>query len=276
MKTWKIFNFEEPDDNGGGGGERASALDLLGGVTEAGQTDDTQTDDAQTDDVPDAPVSPKPFDPNEFAKQFGESFARSLPAAKKDEAPPLTPEEAKKLLRVWEPDDDFLAKFDNLETRREMLLKLRDGFVGQGDAIAQYRLQEAIQGIHQQYAPVLSYVQQQMVERQEQEFYTEYPVLKNEKLKPLIMAVAKDMQARGEVSADSKENFKRLAAGVESVIKVSNPDFTLKTPASSTSSPTRNSAGRIPSTTSGSGGGGGGKAPAPTGPRAIQILGKVR
>jgi hypothetical protein len=113
-------------------------------------------------------------------------------------------------------------------------------------------LQEALE---QKYGPVLEFKDTYEAERREARFYGAYPVLKEPKLQSLIRAVAQDLNGRGAKFASEEEQFKALASGVESVIKVHNPAFVLNgVAASGGASQPQTPRGAIPVTTPGSGG----------------------
>ena len=54
-----------------------------------------------------------------------------------------------KLLNVWEPTKEWLAKYDNLETRDQAIAEQRDGLIRQADTIMRYRMNEMQQAMEQ-------------------------------------------------------------------------------------------------------------------------------
>src|SRR2546430_10997963 len=79
-----------------------------------------------------------------LAKEFGGVLGEHLKTItpKEPVAPPMSKEEAQKLLKVWNPTKEWVTKFDNLETRESALAEMRDGLVIQADTLAQLRMQE--------------------------------------------------------------------------------------------------------------------------------------
>ena len=109
---------------------------LIGLLEEPETTTETPTQ-ADVSPTP-APTPAGGFDAKELAKQFGEQLKGILPAQQAAAPrPELTPEQAKKLLNVWEPDDNFLQEFSNLETQKVAFAKMRDGMTKQMLTIVQ-------------------------------------------------------------------------------------------------------------------------------------------
>lgn len=226
--------------------------------------------------VPATPPIPPPFDPAAFAKTLGESVVAALPKPVVPEPKQLSPEEAKKLLKVWEPTDEFLAKFDNLETRKDALREMVQGIYVQADTAAQIRLIQMQQGIaqevQQRMTPVEQYFAQEAVRQRENHFQTKFPELAKPELRPLLTGVMAGMAAAGQLDWNkSEETITAVASNMEKTIQQYNPTFklsggTVVAPTPSGSTPvkpaTSTNPNALPSTTSGSGGGGGGVTPA--------------
>lgn len=221
---------------------------------------------------------PATFDPQKFAKEFGASFTEQLKPIlqEKVEKKEMTPEEARKILKTWEPDDNWFKNFGNIETQADAVRAMRDGLIEQADTLAQIRLQQAIQDLESRFSPQLKMVEEMHNRAREDRFHGTYPQLKNPALKPLIDAVTNDMVQRGEKFTDETKMFEAVAKGVEAVIKVTNPEFTLTAGSSNGNGSqgekqTQDRGGRsLPVTTPGGGGGtgrmdAGGKPPAKKG-----------
>lgn len=235
--------FEEPGDEGG----HTPAVDLLPGPEDAGGGDE---DERSAE--PAAPTAPA-FDPKAFAETFGQTIASSLRGAmpQAPAEPALTPEEAKKLLKFWEPDDVFLQKFGNLETQKEAFALMRDGLTQQFMTILQTALEEREKGINQRFTPALTFIQQHEATQRESRFNAAFPQLADPALKPIVGHVIQHLSSTGALSGDENARFKAIAAGVEAVIKHSNPTFKLNPPQAGGRKSNPNA---LPSTTRGSGG----------------------
>lgn len=180
-----------------------------------------------------AAPSPEPtpaaggFDAEKFAKTFADSIAPVLQKGAEPAAPKMTPEEARKLLNTWEPDDDWYAKFGNLETQKDAVAMMRDALIRQADTLAQFRMNDALEKLRGEFMPHIQAMQQWADQQRDDRFVTKYPQLGDEKLRPLVIAVSEDLARQGKKFNSEAEAFAALANGVESVIKVNNPDFKL-------------------------------------------------
>lgn len=260
--------FAEPDDGGGGG----EALDIL----DAPETDIVKSAESGAPE-PDTVVPPPAFDPKVFAQEFGKTFAETHAAATaKPEAKPLTPEEAKKLLNVWEPNDAWYAKYDNLETRKAAIAEQRDALIRQADTVAQIRMQQMREELMKEFTPLRESFQRQEVQARQERFGVAWPALAKVEMAPIVSAVTQGLVQEGKTFANEKAAFDEVAKRVEVVMQQSNPAFKLSVGAVPLQKPKPN--GGIPVTTpgAGGGGGGGGNASAPKGAnRALAILGDV-
>lgn len=223
---------------------------------------------AEQDPQVPAQGEPKPpgFDPSAFAKEFGQSVAESLKTATKPEAPPMTREEAAKLLNVWNPDDAWYASYDNLESRKVAVEQMRDGLIRQADTIAQLRMQEELTKLREEYAPKLSMIEEHANQQREARFHGAFPQLKNPGLQPLISAVTENLVKEGKTFTSESEMFKAVANGVAAVIKVTNPDFNIEETAGESPANIGRQNNSIPVTTPGAGGGTGRSTGAVKGP----------
>ena len=265
--------FLEGEDFGGGGGEgdesRGQAVfdEPQGGAEQAPER--AQEPSGQPAGAP-APV----VDARALASEFGQVIGQHFQPPQRE----MTAEEAKRLLNVWEPSKEWLAKYDNLESREQALAELRDGLIRQSDTITQYRLREMMGQMQQAYGPVVQYMQQMEAKSGEARFKEAYPELGVDGVRPLLFAVSQNLLAQGVPFRNEAELFAAIAGGVEAVIKVSNPEFKLNGGNGGVAPNVRRksgppvAAGGIPVTTPGSGGGGGMKGPAPAKPRGLAIF----
>lgn len=183
----------------------------------------------------------------------------------------VTPEEARKLLRIMDIDDAFIAEFGNLETQKAALIKFRDGVFAQADTVAQVRINEALKVIEERFGPVITNLQQQEQVRlkalHEEAFAKAYPGVAGPAYEPLRSMVIADLQSKKTQFATVDESYAAVANGVAAIVKTRIPDFDPKvataaggTPAPvAQSSPTNNNPNALSGTTPGSAGGGGDK-----------------
>jgi hypothetical protein len=227
-------------------------------------------------------VTPAAFDPAQFAKDLGASLTESLKPAltPKEPAQKMTPEEAKKFLNVWEPDDNWYKLYDNLETRADAVKQMRDGLVLQADTLNQLRLQEAISQLRDELAPGLKTVQETAEQQRETRLHTQYPALARPEYQPLINAVTQDFVNQKKTFKTEGELFKAVANGVEAMMKVGNPEYKLETVTTNGNGnqQTEGRGGRsLPVSTPGGGGGTGRRdgGQKPDKPRGLAIFDKA-
>lgn len=249
LKLW----FREEDSGGAGGGSVPESRG--GGVFDTPvESGEPQGEVSKEKETP----APPAFDAKAVAAELGEVIKGAMP---KPEAPRLTAEEARKLLKVWEPDDEFIKRFGNIETQKAAIVEMRDALLLQFDTLAQMRMNERDTALEGKFRPAVEYATKAEQRERDRDFGTLYPQLADPKLKPITTAVADQIKALGTKYANEKEHFEAIANGVEAVLKISNPDFKLTV--SSGSSPaekktTSRPANALTPSTQGSGGGGSG------------------
>ena len=213
-------------------------------------------------------------DAKELAKEFGDVLSEHFKPTTKEEpkVDKLTTEEAEKLLNVWKPTKEWIAKFGNLETQEEALKEMRDGMVKHTDTISQYRLRELQTEMEKKYEPVLTYMAEVKERETKERFDKAYPQLSDPALGGLLESVTTKLKEAGKKYSDEKLLFDDIAKGVEAVIKVTSPEFKLSagsTPAEK--KPRSQTSGGIPVTTPGAGGGSAAKTTATSKPRGLAI-----
>jgi hypothetical protein len=268
MRAKDEMMFMDGEGAEGGGDEPSQGMAVFEG--DEGQTTPEQAAEQSGGQSGEQP-SPSFVDARQLASEFGHVIGQHFQPPPKE----MSVEEAKKLLNVWEPTQDWQNKYDNLETRAQALAEQRDGLIKQADTIMRYRMQEMQSAMEQRYAPVVQYMQQQEAAAGEGRFAQTFPQLNHPGLRPLLFSVAQSMLASGARFGSERELFTAIARGVESVIKVSNPQFNLGNSNNGgvvQSQQPRGRAGSIPVTTPGGGGGGGVKGAAPPKPRGLAIF----
>lgn len=193
---------------------------------------------------------------------------------------PLTPEqiaEARKALNFWEPGDDFFTEFNNMETQKAAMQKMRDGLTQQFATMMQAYFQDQRGQILQQVNPALQFVQQHEERQRMEAFDGKYPDLAKPELRPLMNFAADQLRKQGKTYDSQDALFADVAEGMAAVIRTQNPEFKLS--AGSSPVKTKPNPNAIKPAPSGGGGGGGGNANTETGagvPLAVKFLPKVR
>jgi hypothetical protein len=258
MEKYNRMFLQEDDGGGAGGGEEQSqGMSVFEGDSAGHEAPQREAAPAR-----EAPTT-RPEGPTVDARALAHEFGSVIGQHFQPPPPQMSVEDAKRILNVWEPTPEWLAKYDNLETRVPAIAELRDGLIKHADTIAQYRLREMMDGMQQTYAPVLHYMQTQEARAGEWRFKQAFPTLAHDNMRPLLFAVSQNLLQQGIPFRSEDELFTAIANGVEAVIKVNNPEFSLgngsgsPAPAQHKQGRPAMAAGSIPVTTPGSGGGGG-------------------
>jgi ATP-dependent exoDNAse (exonuclease V) beta subunit len=266
---------EEQDDNKGGG---AAVFDQPAKTTTGDLEPPPAKKEEEVIEKKEEETSPAAtVDAGALAEKFGNILAeRFKPAATEEKkVEELSPEEAKKLLNVFDVSEDWIKKFDNLETRQAALVELRDGFVKHSDTISQFRMKELEKKFEQKFGPIAQHIEETRARETEDRFNKRYEQLASPDIKPLIGSVADGLVKSGVTFKNEQEMFDAIAKGVEKVIQVNSPTFKLST-GSNPGTTKQKTANAIPVTTPGSGGGTGknGSGEAPTKSRALSVFEK--
>jgi hypothetical protein len=267
MKTNEKYKmmFFAPDE-GAGASAGMSAVDDPPVETEVEETPEVE--------VKETPPAAPTVDVEKLAKAFGQELRTQQGEKEKKGVDDLTPEEAAKILNVWQPSKEWIAKFDNLDTREAALKELRDGVVKNSDTITQHRLKEMRAAIDNEYGGVKEFMQNYQNEQTEARFTKKYEQLADPTTMKIVKAIADDLVKNGKKFDDEDALFKALAEGTEAVIKVHNPNFKLSAGSNPANKKPGQSSGGIPVTTPGASGGTGGKGGDPAKPRGLAIFEK--
>lgn len=288
--------FLAPDDGSGGGSQTSTVARILG---EPGDQPKDPNDDGSAGgeggggnlDPTLTPTTPTPtlVDAADLAKQFGEVLGQHFKPVPGENgagtpAKPLTPEEiakAQKDLNFWEPDDAWLARYDNLETRRAAILEMRDGQMKQFVTIARALQAQQNEEWSQRFDPVSKMISERQEAERETRFHMAFPQLAAPELRPVIAKIATDIHASGGFNGlDETKAFAKIATAVEAVAKQFNPNFKLSAgaAASPTKKSTPSSSNGLPTITNGGGGSGGGNGDDRTSgvPKAVALLPRIR
>lgn len=287
--------FREEDTGGAGGGSLAATLlppvgsepkDPSDGADDgpSGSAEDPNPASGSGSVTPQAPAPQQvTLDPKAFADAIkAAGLGAQAPSAPVQPANvPLTPEqiaEARKALNFWEPDDAFFTEFNNMETQKQAMQKMRDGLTQQFATMMQAYFQDQRGQILQQVNPALAFVQQHEERQRMEAFDGKYPDLAKPELRPLMNFAADQLRKQGKTYDDQDALFADVAEGMAAVIRTQNPEFKLSAPGSSPGK-TKTNPNAIKPAPSGGGGGGGGNANTDTAsgvPLAVKFLPKVR
>lgn len=258
-----IFRDEESGGGGGDGGTKGGAA-----FEESKGQKQQQSQQQQQQQQTAAPQ----VDAAALAEKFGEQLKGVL-GERKEQQKELTPEEARKLLKFPEIDEEFMKRFGDIATSKAALEEFRDKILTHIHTVNGMTRREMMDEMDGKFKPALEYVTKAEQRERDADFDKTYPSLAKPELKPIIKAVQESL--KNEKFSDEKAHFKAVAEGVAAVIKVHNPDFKLSDGSSPSKKTNDQSAGGITVTTGGSGGGGGGGGDqGPKKPRGVAVFDK--
>ena len=252
--------------------DKPSVIDLLDGPTE-----EAPTTEAEPTPEPEIVEKPAAFDHSQMASAFADALKTAgvvpqTPA--KQQEPPMDPAEMKKLLNVWEPSDEWLQRYDNIDTRKAAIAEQRDAMLRQFDTVAQIRMQQMQREVQQQYAPLQEYIAKQDADAREARFNATFPVLSKAELIPLRDNIINGLAQRGAFAGKSEtEIFNLIGKTFEATVQAANPGFKLTPQGSSPGGITQKKNGNaLKAVTSGASGGAGGKSSADEGGGKSKVL----
>lgn len=256
--------FAEPDEVGG-------ISDAIAGIEPEPPAPEPAPEPEPAAPVEAPPVAPTApvIDYDAMAKSLGGVIKEHFPQpAAAPAAPKMSQEEIDKLMKKWEPDDAFLTRFDNIETRKEAMKEFMQRSLEQAEVRAQLQAFEVQQRIQQEYAPRLSAFDEWQAQQREARFSTAYPDLAAPGLRPVLLSVATEL-AKTQKFADEKSAFDAIAKGVERVIQSHTPTFKLS------GKKTVSNPNELPTVSAGAGAGGAAKGnddAKPKGPRGVELF----
>lgn len=138
---------------------------------------------------------------------------------------PMTPEEQNAYLQIFDPNEDgfvdsFISAVTDPEATPEQKLKVishfRDGVANQSIRGAQLLVEQQITALRQEFAPIVSTVQEQRVEKLWSDFATKHPDLKDQRA--LVDTVSVQLQQSGFAPKSLDEAFSRAAETTRQLI----------------------------------------------------------
>lgn len=258
LKDRFMLFFEEPAEPADGSG---GVVDLLDEPAPASGVEEPVVEPVE----PVAPVVPT-FTPESIAAAVAAGFKQAGITGQQQQVQQrqLTREEAEKQINLWQPTKEWLARYDNLETREAAIKEQRDGMLSTMITVMQMRDKETEKQLQQYTAPMQQYVANQEAAARETRFNKSYEVLSKPEFVPIRDAVIKGLADQGHLTNKSEADaFKLIATTCESILKQGNPNFKLS-PAGSTPAGAKPNSNALRASSTGSGGGGGGGGAATT------------
>lgn len=264
--------FLAPDDGSEGSGSSSPTATMFAPV---GAEPAPAPSESRVEPVvdPTVPVAVAPaIDYEKLAATFGGELRKSMPPPAVPAQKELSQEEMETALNKFKVTPEWIARYDNLETRSAAMQEMVDGTARHADTIAQARLMQQNKQWEERFTPLIEQQRQQAAVETEKAFHAAYPDLAKPELAPVVGAIVQSLSASGQKFSKRSEFFDAVANGVDGVFKAHNPEYK----PTRTKVPVANNS--LPLTTPGAGGGGGGGQPATTTglPRAAAFFPKIR
>lgn len=248
-----VTTFNAPEADGGG-----SVADLLLG--ESLGSDDEDEDESvgetpiktepENEKLPVKPEVPA-LDPEDISNRVAEKLKP------KPEQKEMTPAERNALLKIWEPDDAWLSRFDDPLTRRDALVEM----LNRQREHQNLMLQAIASHLQTQFQSQLNPIQQSHVAASRNQvmgrFAEQYPTLVEPKYKDLLKFALSELKEQNFESEAA--GFKALASRVEQLVKNIDPNFSLSGSPAGAKPKKPDESRKLPVTRNGSGGSGGSK-----------------
>lgn len=256
--------FFEPDDAAGGGegaAPESATYDPWAGSSEPDNEPATGGPEPTPAPASSSTPSPSPAPSGFDSAAFGESFAKTFAQVQQQSAPPAppTPEqiaEARRQLNYFDVTDEFLTKFDNLETRKASLEAFRDGIVKHIVTVMNHLRENDRETYTKQFderlTPLQSLIQERQASERQSRFNERFPQFAG--LGDHVNAAITHLSAkRAFEGKDEAASFKVLAEFLAGQAKSFNPNFVLEDRANGASASSSRSSNSLPVTGGGSG-----------------------
>lgn len=220
------------------------------------------------------------FSPDDLGAAIAKAFGQGQQGQQQQQAR-MTPEEARKALKFWDPDDKWFESFGNMDTQKAALLQMRDGMFEHMFHVMQAALAERLTPLQERFSRFESWETKQENERLVGNFNKSYKQLAAPEFAQLREMVTAHLVQQGARFKTEAEMHKAVADGMASVIRSQRPDFQLDTTSGGSTPPSNQNPNAIkPAPGRGGGGGGsnsnGGNGDGDTRPTAVRFLPPVK
>lgn len=164
--------------------------------------------------------------------RLAKALAKVFPQPKVEEVvkvPELTDEERDAVLKVYKPAPDLVTRLTNPESAAAAVQELIQGMRQEQREFA-YQVSKGLLDKTLSERDRAQMEVQQQTQTKEQvraQFYTSYPVLKEERFSGIVAATATMLQKEGYVPTNATEMQKTLAERVEKEVKKFDPSFSV-------------------------------------------------
>ena len=174
-----------------------------------------QQPEVETETETSATESPKSKSTGLSEDDITRILSKAMPSVQQapttEPARQYTPEEVKRLLNVFEPDDAFMERLSNPASAKEAVQEMLAGQAKHFNTVLQLERQAMLDEVNRDYSPVKQQLQQQAAAKAEAEFYSEFKDLKGRE--ELTTTVMQALHARGAFQGQGATKIKQLIAG---------------------------------------------------------------
>ena len=257
MKYGPIREEADPEQGSGGGAVTAGLPHETGEPTpvidqQPASTPPTEPvsdgDGEHQGQYPDPQPQPDQTPPQQGVVDLDELVKKLTPPQQQQPVAPqppvkLTEEQKDELLQRFNVTDDFLLDlFGDADTPAEKarqikaLTAFRDGLVAQATTMADYLVEQKLQTMQQQLAPVMEVAQTQAAQAAEDKFFSTYSAFSTPAHKEAAKRVAQTIDR--SKFPDEGDFHKEIATQTETFIKQFDPNFSLANTQKPTQTPT--------------------------------------
>lgn len=220
------------------------------------------------------------FTPDDLASAIAKAFPQVQGGGQPQQTKQLTPEELRKQLKYWEPDDNWFKDFGDLDKQKDAVLGMRDGIFAHAFEVAKAMIQQEMGPLKQQLGGFQSWQQEQQNAKLVEGFNTSFKQLATPELAQLREMVTAHLVQQGATFKTTGEMYKAIADNMSAVIKQHKPDFVLDTSSGGSTPPKANPNAIKPAPKRGGGGGGsnggGGEGDRSGRPLAVSLLPPIK
>lgn len=174
-----------------------------------------------------APPASAPFSADDLTKGIVEGLKPVIAAQTPQHEP--TPEQIAAASNQWDPNAEWLSQLFgvdgevNPEQQVAAIASMRDGFLRQSLTLANALVTRQLAAFQEQLAPLQSFYEKHSGQQAEQQFFQQYPALKDHV--GITKTVAQAMA--NQEFASNAERIKAIATATEAAIKQYDPNFSL-------------------------------------------------
>lgn len=232
--SWEDERVQNPWEEGQGGGGSAGT-DVWGDEGDGGGDDYSNDFEGALDDDDDGEGGQQSQGQVQLTPEQWMQVQKSMGAQGGQQAPTqqqqaYTQDQIDQMLRVYRADEALVEKmfgdYATPQQRVEALNNMIQGVVQHVVTVMQYSQQNLMQDLQGRFSPALDMVQEQKESNFTSALTAAYPTLKGHE--SVVRDVIQSLKAQGYKAKDGIEAGRTVAAQVERLLKIGNPQFQLR------------------------------------------------